>query len=135
MDRICLKVLAKRASVIAVTSTARDMADDLRFFLAGQPDGSLPAGGSHFSATRVTRLGPAGWLTRKQRETRTGRAELQLEERSRLWSSKSENRFLPSIWEWANFRLMTSKSGWTESQREMMKRAGRMHRQDHPWPH
>ena len=66
------------------------------------------------------------WLTRKQRETRRGRAELQLEERTKLWSARPENRFLPSIWEWANIRLMTGKSGWTEPQREMMKRAGRM---------
>jgi len=67
------------------------------------------------------------WLTRKQRETRKGRAELLLAERSQLWSAKPENRFLPSIVEWASIRLMTSKGGWTESQREMMQRAGRMH--------
>ncbi len=67
------------------------------------------------------------WLTRKQRETRKGRAELQLAERAQLWSAKPENRFLPSMLEWANIRLRTSKGGWTESQRVMMKRAGRMH--------
>jgi serine/threonine protein kinase/formylglycine-generating enzyme required for sulfatase activity len=66
------------------------------------------------------------WLTRKQRETRQGRAALRLVERAQLWSSKRENRFLPSIWEWANIRLLTSKKSWTGPQREMMKRAGRM---------
>ncbi len=47
------------------------------------------------------------WLTRKQRETRRGRAELRLAERSALWSAKPENRHLPSVLEWANIRLLT----------------------------
>jgi formylglycine-generating enzyme required for sulfatase activity len=67
------------------------------------------------------------WLTRKQRETRRGRAELRLAERSALWNSKPENRLLPSIWEWASIRLLTGKRGWTEAQARMMKRAGRLH--------
>jgi len=37
------------------------------------------------------------WLTRKQRETRRGRAELRLAERAALWSAKPENRRLPSV--------------------------------------
>ena len=36
------------------------------------------------------------WLTRKQRETRRGRAELRLAERSASWNAKPENRHLPS---------------------------------------
>ena len=36
------------------------------------------------------------WLTRKQRETRRGRAELRLTERSALWNAKPENRYLPN---------------------------------------
>ncbi len=67
------------------------------------------------------------WLTRKQRETRRGRAELRLVERSSLWNAKPENRHLPSVWEWANIRLLTKKKDWTEPQRMMMKRAGRVH--------
>ena len=42
------------------------------------------------------------WLTRKQRETRRGRAELKLAERAAIWESKPENRNLPSLLEWAN---------------------------------
>ena len=38
------------------------------------------------------------WLTRKQRETRRGRAELRLAERAALWNAKPENRHLPSVW-------------------------------------
>ena len=44
------------------------------------------------------------WLTRKQRETRRGRAELRLAERAALWEAKPENRHLPSALEWANIR-------------------------------
>ena len=47
------------------------------------------------------------WLTRKQRESRRGRAELRLAERSALWNAKPENRHLPSALEWANIRLLT----------------------------
>ena len=65
------------------------------------------------------------WLTRKQRETRRGRAELRLAERSASWNAKPENRHLPSALEWANIRLLTKKKDWTDPQRKMMKRAGR----------
>ena len=51
------------------------------------------------------------WLTRKQRETRRGRAELRLAERAALWNAKPENRHLPSLWEWANIRLLTRSTG------------------------
>jgi formylglycine-generating enzyme required for sulfatase activity len=67
------------------------------------------------------------WLTRKQKETRRGRAELRLAERSALWSSKPQNRHLPAWWEWANIRLFTRKKHWTRSQTKMMRRAARYH--------
>ena len=67
------------------------------------------------------------WLTRKQRETRRGRAELRLAERSSLWNAKPENRHLPSTLEWANIRLLTRKKDWTDPQRKMMRRAGRVY--------
>ena len=64
------------------------------------------------------------WLTRKQRETRRGRAELRLADRSAIWAAKPENRQLPSLWEWSNIRLLTESKDWTEPQRKMMRRAG-----------
>jgi serine/threonine protein kinase len=67
------------------------------------------------------------WLTRKQRETRRGRAELKLAERSALWGAKPENRHLPSAWEWATIRAFTRKNVWTEPQAKLMARAGRVH--------
>lgn len=67
------------------------------------------------------------WLTRKQKETRKGRAELQLAERLSLWNAKPEKRHLPSWREWATIRFFTDKNKWTAQQREMMKQAGRSH--------
>jgi hypothetical protein len=62
------------------------------------------------------------WLTRKQKETRRGRAELQLAERAALWISKPLPRHLPSPWEWLCIRLFTRSRQWTPPQRKMMRR-------------
>ena len=68
------------------------------------------------------------WLTRKQKETRRGRAELKLAERSGLWNAKPENRHLPTLWEWLGIRTLTDRRRWTDPQRAMMQRASRFHR-------
>ncbi len=65
------------------------------------------------------------WLTRKQRETRRGRAEIQLAERAALWNAKPENRHLPSLYEWARIRVLTDPAQWTDPQRRMMRTAAR----------
>ncbi|MCI0463375.1 MAG: SUMF1/EgtB/PvdO family nonheme iron enzyme, partial [Gemmataceae bacterium] len=67
------------------------------------------------------------WLTRKQKETWQGRAELRLAERAASWKAKREARHLPAWWEWANIRLFTRKKNWTPSQRQMMRTATRYH--------
>ncbi len=67
------------------------------------------------------------WLTRKQKETRRGRAELRLADRAALWNAKPESRHLPSLWEFPNIRLLTDNRRWTEPQRKMMVKAGRVH--------
>jgi formylglycine-generating enzyme required for sulfatase activity len=74
-------------------------------------------------------LGPAlrAWLTRKQKETRRGRAELRLAERAALWTAKPESRHLPAWWEWANIRLLTRPKEWTASQQRLMRSAFRYH--------
>jgi formylglycine-generating enzyme required for sulfatase activity len=64
------------------------------------------------------------WLTRQQRETRAGRAELCLAERAAIWHGKPENRHLPSIGEAASIWLLTRRHHWTEPQRSMMRQAG-----------
>ena len=67
------------------------------------------------------------WLTRKQKETRRGRAELKLAERSGLWNAKPENRHLPTLWEWLGIRTLTDPKRWTAPQRVMMSKATRLH--------
>jgi eukaryotic-like serine/threonine-protein kinase len=67
------------------------------------------------------------WLTRKQRETKHGRAELKLAERSATWNAKQENRYLPSLQEWISINWLTETKHWSETQRAMMERAGRFH--------
>jgi eukaryotic-like serine/threonine-protein kinase len=67
------------------------------------------------------------WLTRKQKETRRGRAELRLAERAAVWNSKPENRHLPAWWEWLNIRLFTRKKHWTTAQKKMMRKTSRYH--------
>jgi serine/threonine protein kinase/formylglycine-generating enzyme required for sulfatase activity len=63
------------------------------------------------------------WLTRKQRETRRGRAELLLADRSAGWNARPEKRQLPSLLQWLQIRWLTQKTSWTPPQRKMMRRA------------
>ena len=67
------------------------------------------------------------WLTRKQKETSRGRAELLLADRSSVWNSRPENRQLPSFRQWLSIRWLTSESSWTQAQRKMMRRATYYH--------
>ena len=67
------------------------------------------------------------WLTRTLRETRQGRARLLLAERTALWNTKPEDRFLPSVGECCRIRVFTKPKDWTEPQRRMMRTAGRLH--------
>ena len=120
---------------------SRDFADlthildnELRLITPTDPTGSddnpasVSPGGRYYQLTHDYLVHSLrDWLNRKQRETRRGRAELRLAERSASWNAKPENRLLPSVWEWANVRLLTKRKDWTEPQRRMMKRAGRVH--------
>lgn len=67
------------------------------------------------------------WLTRKQKETRRGRAELQLAERASLWNEKPEKRRLPDVLEWIRIRCLTDPQCWQDSERSMMRTAARSH--------
>ena len=64
--------------------------------------------GSHYYQLTHDYLVPSlrQWLTEKQRSTRSGRVELRLEERSRLWNASPERRQLPSLLEWISIRLV-----------------------------
>ena len=67
------------------------------------------------------------WLTRKQKETRRGRAELLLADRAGVWNTRPENRQLPSLMQWFQIKWFTEKKNWTPSQRKMMSKAGKYH--------
>ena len=68
------------------------------------------------------------WLTRKQKETRRGRAELLLADRAAVWNARPENRQLPSLLQWLQIRWLTRKKNWTRPQRKMMTKASHYHR-------
>lgn len=68
------------------------------------------------------------WLTRQQKESREGRAELLLAERSALWTSKPENRHLPSMREWLSLQWLTNTRRWKSDQQMMMRQATKFHR-------
>ncbi len=67
------------------------------------------------------------WLTRRQRETRVGRAELMLAERAQLWESRRESRQLPTLLETLTILLLTKKSAWSEAEQRTMEAAGQLH--------
>ena len=67
------------------------------------------------------------WLTRKQKETRRGRAELLLVDVAGVWNARPENRQLPSLIQWFQIRLWTQKKNWMPPQRKMMAKASKYH--------
>jgi hypothetical protein len=67
------------------------------------------------------------WLTRKQKETRRGRAELLLADRAAVWNTRPENRQLPSLSQWLQIKWSTPKTNWSPQERSMMQRASRYH--------
>lgn len=60
------------------------------------------------------------WLTRKQKETKEGRAELLLEDCTNLWNTRQENRLLPSLQQWVEILSLTQEKNWSERQGRMM---------------
>ena len=50
------------------------------------------------------------WLTRKQKETRKGRAELRVQELSRLWSATKDGKYLLNFLEVLYFRTILKHS-------------------------
>jgi eukaryotic-like serine/threonine-protein kinase len=111
---------------------------ELRLITPTDPEGAAGVGGESPIATeggqkyyQLTHdyLVPSlqDWLTRKQKETRRGRAELRLADRSVIWNARSENRHLPSIAEYLSIILHTSRKDWSEQQTRMMKAASRLY--------
>ncbi|HQR09003.1 MAG TPA: SUMF1/EgtB/PvdO family nonheme iron enzyme [Gemmatales bacterium] len=63
------------------------------------------------------------WVTRKQKETRRGRAELLLADRAVVWNARPEYRQLPSLPQWLSIACLTKRKNWTDPQRKMMSKA------------
>lgn len=67
------------------------------------------------------------WLTRKQRETRRGRAEMRLQELSSAFSERPDRRNLPSLMEYVNILLLTSRRRRTDPEKKVLQHAARMY--------
>jgi len=67
------------------------------------------------------------WLTRKQKGTRRGRAELLVADHAAAWNVRPENRLLPSLVQCLQILLFTRKENLTLPQRKMMRKARRYH--------
>ena len=65
------------------------------------------------------------WLTRKQRETRRGRAELRLASITNLWKDRPSTRRLPSALEWIEALAFTRPKSWLTDERRMIHAASR----------
>jgi serine/threonine protein kinase/formylglycine-generating enzyme required for sulfatase activity len=95
---------------------------------ADQPASQIQSGQKYYQLTHDYLVHSLrDWLTRKQRETRRGRAELRLAERAALWQAKPENRHLPSWWEYLTAVWLVPAKNRTPSQQTMLRRAGRIH--------
>ena len=102
-------------------SLLRILDSELRLITPTDAEGSAPdAAAASGSASRQSErfyhlthdyLVPSlrEWLTRKQKETRRGRAELLLAERAAVWNAHPISRSLPSFLEWLIILLFTTR--------------------------
>jgi eukaryotic-like serine/threonine-protein kinase len=108
---------------------------ELRLIAPTEPEGedianhSRLQGGTRYYQLTHDYLVPSvrDWLTRKQKESRKGRAELLLADRAAVWNARPENRQLPSLLQWFTIRWWTQKKVWTPPQKRMMRKAARYH--------
>ena len=63
------------------------------------------------------------WLTRKQKETRRGRAELRLSECAAHWAEKPESRRFPTLFEFIDELIWTRRSSWSLPEARMVRAA------------
>src|SRR5438270_12675 len=97
---------------------------------SGEPGGVCPrsSGEKYYQLTHDYLVHSLrAWLTRKQKETRRGRAELLLADRAAVWNTRPENRQLPSLMQWWQISWLTQQKYWIPSQSKMMRKANRYH--------
>lgn len=131
--------MRSRAELLAASgysSHSRDFDDLLRILDAGlrlitptDVEGKEEDSGQKYYQLTHDYLVPSlrDWLTRKQKETRSGRSGLLLADCATIWNARPENRQLPSLLQWCNIRWLTRKRDWTLPQREMMRKAAWFH--------
>ncbi len=117
---------------------------ELRLLTPTDPEGSLKSEGRSEKSNNTSNLAlPSStffqlthdylvpslreWLTRKQRETKKGRAELKLAERAAAWSLNPEAKQLPTLVEWFQIRRLTEPAKWKASEKLVMRAASRFH--------
>jgi len=113
----------------------RILDSELRLITPTDPEGkndtdpsTAKAGGKYYQLTHDYLVHSLReWLTRKQKETSRGRAELSLADRAAVWNARPENRQLPSLGQWLQITWRTAKKNWTLPQRKMMRKATRYH--------
>ncbi|MFM8474982.1 MAG: protein kinase domain-containing protein, partial [Planctomycetaceae bacterium] len=66
------------------------------------------------------------WLLKKQKETPAGRAEIALDERTQMWTSRRESRHLPSLLEYGRIRWYLRSQKKTPAQQQLLKAADRL---------
>ncbi len=107
----------------------RILDSELRLITPTDPEGTVaeglanrPASGHCYQLTHDYLVHSLrDWLTRKQRETRRGRAELRLATITSFWSDRPERRRLPSPLEWLDIICYTRSRFWSDDQRRMMR--------------
>ncbi|MGO9113374.1 MAG: protein kinase domain-containing protein, partial [Thermoguttaceae bacterium] len=94
----------------------------------GDPASQVIAGEKYYQLTHDYLVHSLrDWLTRKQKETRRGRAELLLADRASVWNARPENRQLPSLLQWFRIKWLTQRKNWTAPQWRMMRKAGKFY--------
>jgi len=130
-----LETAGYQASPSAFRDLIRILDGALRLITPTDTDGSRSDSGSDprakFYQLTHDYLVPSlrEWLTRKQKETPQGRAELRLAELAALWNAKPENRRLPSWNDYRTIRRFVASKDWTKGQRIMMRQAALYHAQ------
>jgi len=130
-----LRILDREARLITPTEPENATADS-DVDAAPIDEGESPVG-DDTSAARPGRfyqlthdyLVPAlrSWLTREQRETPRGRAELLLAERTAQWQAKPEDRYLPTMSEHLWILRRTNTRQRKEPERQLLRRAAVVH--------
>jgi serine/threonine protein kinase/formylglycine-generating enzyme required for sulfatase activity len=128
--------LRSRATLLAASGYGdrpRDFDDLLRILdqelrLVTPADPEAGAGGPAYQLTHDY-LVPSlrEWLTRKQKESWRGRAELVLEERAAQWGRSHDGRFLLSPKEYLAVRFGVPRKVRTDEQKALVRASGRRH--------